>query len=937
MFRADLNINSAPFIEELYESWKKDSSSVTEEWQEYFARVQTEAITSKGLSTGGSSYRVSGNGSAAASKQASVGRLIHAYREVGHLYANTNPLGSYLMPELKYLIKTIEGPYGSLSLQDFGLSEDDLDKVFDAGTNMNPPRGTLREILTALKNIYCSSMGAEILHIQNKTMRRWLIEKLEQNNNTPDWTKEQKQQFAKDLIKAEEFEHFIHGHYIGQKRFSLEGGEVLIPALHFLLDRAAARTGIQEIVMGMAHRGRLNVLTNVLGKPSLEIFSTFEENYKAHKYGGSGDVKYHIGFSIDHVHDDGSTIHVSLVANPSHLEAVDPVVEGKARGVQRRRGDVHRKKVIPVLIHGDSAFTGQGVVAETFNLSQLRGYKTGGTIHIIVNNQIGFTTASRDARSTFFPTDIAKSMPMPVLHVNGNDPEQVVRAMDLALRFRHKFGYDVVVDIVCYRKYGHNEADEPAFTHPIMYNRIKNSPSVAQVYCEKLEKEGSFSKEEEQSFRSEYRSSLEADMEQSRKDPIEFAADAFQYGEWAGITREYDHAPVNTTVPAETLKSIGEKLCYVPEEMHINPKLRKIIEVRGAMYNDGQGIDWSSAEALCFGSLLIENIPIRLSGEDSARGTFSQRHAVWWNVATSKPMPYTPLNHLSDTQARFSVYDSPLSEYSVLGFEYGNAMTQPHMLNMWEAQFGDFVNGAQVIIDNFIAAGESKWGRGNGLVMLLPHAYEGQGPEHSSGHMERFLQLCAEDNMQVCNLTTPAQYFHVLRRQLKRTFRKPLIIMTPKSLLRNKRCVSAIAELSEGGFHEVLDDPEDNHESETVVLCTGKVFYDYLERREKSDHKTAVVRLEQLYPFPQEQLNAVLAGYKKAKQFIWLQEEPRNRGAWTFISDRIGRCIGDAPIRYVGRAASASPATGSHKQHAEEMDQFLSEIFGPVPAESVHH
>lgn len=935
MFRADLNINSAPFIEELYESWKSDSSSVSPEWQEYFARVQTEGVTSSGDVRSGLNGHVS-NGEDR-SKQGSVDRLIYAYREVGYLYANTNPLGAYLMPELRYLIKTIEGPYGSLSLQDFGLSEDDLDKVFDAGKNMNPPRGTLRQILTALKDIYCSTMGVEILHIQNKSMRGWLLEKLEHNNNAPDWTKEQKQTFAKDVIKAEEFEHFIHAHYIGQKRFSLEGAEVLIPALHFLLDRAAARTGIQEIVVGMAHRGRLNVLTNVLGKPALEIFSAFEENYKAHKFGGSGDVKYHIGFSIDHVHEDGSTIHVSLVANPSHLEAVDPVVEGKARGVQRRRGDTHRKKVIPVLIHGDSAFTGQGIVAETLNLSQLRGYKTGGTIHIIVNNQIGFTTASRDSRSTFFPTDVAKSMPVPIFHVNGNDPEQVVRAMDLALRFRHKFGYDVVVDIVCYRKYGHNETDEPAFTHPIMYNRIKNSPSVASLYCERLEQEGSMTKEEEKAFRLEYRNSLEADMEKSRKDPIEFLADAFQHGEWAGISREYDHKAVDTTVSEGTLQEIGEKICSVPEDMHINPKLRKIVETRRAVYADGKNIDWSSAEALCFGSLLLEKIPIRLSGEDSARGTFSQRHAVWWNVASSKPMPYTPLNHLAEEQARFSVYDSPLSEYSVLGFEYGNAMTQPHMLSLWEAQFGDFVNGAQVIIDNFIAAGESKWGRGNGLVMLLPHSFEGQGPEHSSAHFERFLQLCAEDNMQVCNLTTPAQYFHVLRRQLKRSFRKPLILMTPKSLLRHKGCVSSMSELSRDGFHEVLDDPEGMHSAETVVLCTGKVFYDFLDRRAGSGSKPAIVRMEQLYPFPEEQLSAVLGKYKKAKQFVWLQEEPRNRGAWTFISDRIGHCIGDAPISYVGRAASASPATGSHRQHVEELDRFMGEIFSAAVTEKVHH
>jgi 2-oxoglutarate dehydrogenase E1 component len=526
---------------------------------------------------------------------------------------------------------------------------------------------------------------------------------------------------------------------------------------------------------------------------------------------------------------------------------------------------------------------------------------------------------------------------VPILHVNGNDPEQVVHAIDIALRWRHKFGYDVVVDIVCYRKYGHNETDEPAFTHPIMYNRIKNSPSVATVYGEKLAKEGTFTHEEQEQFRTEYRASLEADVERSRRDPIEFVSDGFQSGEWAGFTKEYDHTPVETGVAEDTLRMIGERICAIPEDLHINPKLRKIVEARNAVYTEGKNIDWSSAEALAFGSLLTEKIAIRLSGEDSARGTFSQRHAVWWNVASSKPMPYTPLNNISPQQARFSVYDSPLSEFSVLGFEYGNSINQPRMLTLWEAQFGDFCNGAQVIIDNFIAAGESKWARGSGLVMLLPHGYEGQGAEHSSGHFERFLQLCAEDNIQVCDVTTPAQYFHLLRRQMKRGFRKPLVIMTPKSLLRHKRCVSDLSDFASGHFLEAVDDEPAYRDAEVVVMCTGKVYYDFIERRETNERKPAAIRIEQLYPFPEEQLRKVLSGYTRAKEWVWLQEEPRNRGAWTFMQENLPCVLGDRKVRYVGRAASASPATGSHKAHEEQIEQFFGEIFAPALTPSAHH
>ena len=928
---ADLYPSNLPYVEELYRLWLSNPAAVPPDWREYFEGLNRGAGAA--APTPATSAPVQATSMAAALhvyKQSRVNELIWAYRDIGYLQADLNPLRGYVTPGMAKLRDSVGGDYRELSLNEFDLNEDDLDLEFSAGKYLTPSRGPLRQIVEGVRETYCGAMGVEILHIQNRAMREWLIENIETGNNRPQLESAERRAILEDVIKAEEFERFLHSQFVGQKRFSLEGSESLIPALHALIDRSAYAAQVEEIVLGMTHRGRLNVLVNLLGRTPASIFSTFKEEEMPAEESetGSGDVRYHLGFSVDHVLPDGSRVHVGLVANPSHLEAVDAVVEGKARGVQRRRQDKERKKVIPVLLHGDSAFTGQGVVAETFNMSQLKGYRTGGTIHIIVNNQIGFTTASRDARSTFFPTDVAKSMPVPVIHVNGDKPEYVVRAMDIAFRFRQQFAYDAVVDIFCYRKYGHNEADDPTFTHPVMYETIRQLPSVATQYGEELDREGVYPKAGQDAFREGYRNDLRTALTAASKPAAKRKDAAFQSDEWRGFSREYDHTPVKTGLPETKLDALAKAVTHIPDDIPVNPRLKRIIDERRQRFTDRTNIDWSSAESLAFASLLAEGTPIRLSGEDSARGTFSQRHAVWWYTDQDVPKPWCPFDHLAKKQAAFTVYDSPLSEYSVLGFEYGNSVAQPHMLTIWEAQFGDFANGAQVVIDQFIAAGQSKWERSSGLVMLLPHGYSGQGPEHSSAHMERYLQLCAEDNIQVCNMTTPAQYFHVLRRQMHRKFRKPLVIMAPKSLLRHKRCVSHLADFATGSFNEVLDDTVDMPHAEVLLLCSGQVYYDLLQAREtKQTDGTAIIRMEQLYPFPRQQLEAVLTKYKQARAFVWVQEESRNRGAWTFMREHINGSLGGNELRYVGRKASASPATGSFSQHQKELQTLLDEAF----------
>ncbi len=926
-----LSLSNGLFVEELYVEWKNDSSSVDPAWDAYFRGVENGKPPGPSGAEQSPIFPASPPARVDQDKQGRVNALLWAYRDIGYLYADLNPLKSYMTPELRYMLFSIEGNYESLSLKEFNLCEEDLDKEFAAGRYFQPETTTLRELIAKAKQTYCSTIGVEILHIQNKPMRRWLIERMEHPDRQYVWDDQQKQRFQKDLIKAEEFERFVHTNFIGQKRFSLEGSEALIPAVSYLV-RSAADHNLQEIVLGMSHRGRLNVFTNALRKRGADTFSIFIDNYKPHTYGGSGDVKYHLGHSFTYTDKtSGKKIHISLVANPSHLEAVDPVVEGKTRAIQRRRADRNRKKVLPILIHGDAAFSGQGIVAETLNLSLLKGYRTGGTIHIIVNNQIGFTTASRDARSTFFATDIAKTLPVPIFHVNGDDPEAVIRAIDLAMRWRQKFGYDAIVDIIAYRRLGHNEADEPSFTHPIMYELIKKHPSAAVQYGRKLADAGAFSEADQNAFREQYKKVLRDELKLARDGYEPDIDDAYQGGDWAKFSRTYSFQPAETGVDHATLKKVAECLTTVPQDFNHHPKLTRFIADRAEAFGAGSGIDWAFAESLAFGSLLLEGYAVRLSGEDCARGTFSQRHAEWWDVKSVAPKTYTPLEHVSPDQASFSVYDSPLSEYSVLGFEYGYSIAQPDILVMWEAQFGDFVNGAQVIIDTYIAAGETKWFRSTGLVLLLPHGYEGQGPEHSSAHIERFLQLCAEDNMQVCAPSTPAQYFHMLRRQMKQDFRKPLIVMTPKSLLRHKRCVSDVVELTEGHYRTVIDDSFDaagKRKVETILICSGKVCFDLLDRKEKrADSRTAIVRFEQVYPFDAETLKGIVQTYPASAKLVWVQEESENRGAWSFVEPRLRELFPDRPPSYVGRPASASPATGSHNQHAEELERLLTDAF----------
>ena len=906
-----LSFGNEAYIEELYSSWKRNPQSVSPDWMAYFEQLESETppVSKAPPAALGTVHP----------KQGRVNALIWGYRDVGYLYARLNPLVGYLAADLLYLHKQEEGLYERLTLREFGLGEEELDAVFSIGRYLKPERASLRGLLTALRETYCASIGVEFLHIQHKPIRNWIIERMESTRGKKELAEEHKLRVLTDLVKAEEFERFLHTTFVGQKRFSLEGSEVLISALHQIVDRAV-ETGVTDIVIGMSHRGRLNVLSNILNKPADEIFSEFEDIHDPELYGGSGDVKYHKGYQIDHVHEDGKRIGITLVPNPSHLESVDPVVEGMTRGIQQKKRDHERKKVIPLLIHGDAAFSGQGIVAETLNLSQLNGYSTGGTVHVVVNNQIGFTTSTKDSRSTFFPTDVGKMLPIPIFHVNGDDPEAVIFVTDLAFQFRQEFGSDIIIDIFCYRKHGHNEGDEPSFTHPRMYHHIKYHNSVTKIYGDHLIEQGILTGERIGEIADEYRTSLKQALKKNtsngrkekRRRATEQAAHVFPNG-----------------VPYKTLTAITDRISTVPEGFHLHGKLERIVKERKKRFRDGKTVDFSLAESLAFGSLLLEGVTVRLSGEDSARGTFSQRHTVWWDTESSRPHSYTPLNDLSPAQAPFLVYDSPLSEFSVLGFEYGYALARSDALVLWEAQFGDFCNGAQVIIDNYIAAGEKKWQAVSGLVMLLPHGYEGQGPEHSSAHVERFLQLTAENNLQVCIVTTPAQYFHLLRNQAKQEVRKPLVLFTPKSLLRARYALSPVSDLTEGGFLRVIDDPEGKESAEVICLCAGKVYYDLATRKVKlgADNR-ALIRIEQLYPFPQREIEELFERYRQHREVIWVQEEPKNRGAWNFVQEPIARIIGPGSLRYIGRGESSSPATGSHGRHAYEQDTLLESVFG---------
>ncbi len=908
------------WLEELHEAWRNDSRSVDARWDEIFRDQDGMSALREAIDGGTLPRLVSSD---MVYKQSRVDSLIWAYRDVGYLYAHLNPLAPREGEEKNYYTEAVHN-YEQLTLAEFGLTEGDLDTEFSAGRGLAPARMKLAGIVRALQETYCSAVAVEFLHIQNKTMRRWLIREMESSRNRPSFDPAKKRLVLEDLVRAEEFEHFMHTAFIGQKRFSLEGAEEVIPALHHVVD-AAPSLGITDLILGMTHRGRLTVLNRILGKPLEEVFSEFEGHADPGDYGGSGDVRYHLGYEHDHRTPDGGTVRVNLVANPSHLESVGPVVQGMARAVQRERGDTERRRVVPVLLHGDAAFSGQGVVAETFNLANLKGYKTGGTIHIVINNQIGFTTSSRDARSTFLPTDVAKMLPIPVFHVNGDDAEAVVYTVDLALRFRQAFRRDVVVDIFCYRKYGHNEGDDPSFTHPLMYRLIEKKKSPPTMYAEKCREAGIVAAADEEAMRADFRAELKEALAGARTGDAKAASGTDGKRERRRVPRAADTEERIPDPSEESLRKVVSVLTQVPQGFNIHPKLKRIIDEKATRLEKDGLVDWAFAESLALGTLILEGVPIRISGQDSTRGTFSQRHLVWWDAKSLLPQPYTPLGNLSADQVQFSAYDSPLSEYSVLGFEYGFTLGRPRALVIWEAQFGDFSNGAQVIIDNYVAGGEAKWGTVSGIVLLLPHGFEGQGPEHSSGHLERFLMLCAWGNMQVCNCTTPSQYFHLLRRQAKRAIRKPLIVMTPKSLLRSPRALSPFTELSTGSFREVLDDPAPPARPETLALCSGKIYHELAAAREiEKAPRTALVRLEQLHPFPEKQLAQILERYGGVHEVEWVQEEPRNRGAWTYIREMFDRSFPDVRLSYVGRRVSASPATGSHARHEHEQKEIVS-------------
>ena len=852
----------------------------------------------------------------AIAKQAGVLQLIRAYRVRGHLWADLDPL--HYCPE----------PTPELELSTYGLTVWDLDREFIAG-GLGGHHGTLklREILETLQRTYCWHVGVEYMHIQDTECRQWLQERMESTAHVDPLPKEEQTWVLKRLNAAEAFETFLHKNYIGQKRFSLEGAETLIPMLDAVLYGAVV-AGVEDVVMGMAHRGRLNVLAHVVGKLYGEIFLEFEgvDPMSTH---GSGDVKYHLGAKGTYSTPDGRTIGISLASNPSHLEAVDPVVQGMTRARQDKLGDTARSHVLPILIHGDGSFAGQGVVAETLNGSQLKGYRTGGTIHVIVNNQIGFTTGPADARSSTYPTDVAKMVRSPIFHVNGDHPEEAVRVIRLALAYRQRFKRDVVVDLVCYRRWGHNEADDPSYTHPILYSRIKGHRSVRKLYTEQLMRRGDLDVKQAEKALDDYHQRLVQvhDEVQQAKAARETAKTQAAAPGAAAAAPEPQASP--TAADRELLERVVDGLDRTPATFHVHPKLRSQLAKRREKF-DRDRIDWALGEALAFGTLALQGVPVRLSGEDSGRGTFSQRHATLYDYESGEP--YVPLSHLSEDQASFTVFDSQLSEFAVMGFEYGYSVDFPEALVMWEAQFGDFVNGGQVIIDQFLVSAESKWDQRSGVVLLLPHGFEGQGPEHSSARPERFLQLAADDNIRVAYPSTPSQYFHLLRLQALTAERKPLVVMTPKSLLRLPACVSAATELCDGRFETVIDDASHTSASSTtrVVLCSGKVYYDLIAQRDEHGlEDTAIVRVELLYPFPESRLAELLERFESAPDVVWAQEEPRNMGAWGFFNDQIRTLLRPGQsLRYAGRPASASPATGSSRRHQAEQERLVREALG---------
>ncbi len=923
---------NAPYVEALYESYLEDPASVSIEWRRLFiglggdesqdvahtpiVAALTRRLRSPGV-PGLNGGAVAAPASQASEKQAAVSRLIQVYGMRGHQIADLDPLGLWE-----------RHTPAVLKLDYLGLDDADMGTEFFTGglAGMGHARMKLRDILALLKKIYCGKIGAEFAHLSRARERLWLRERFEADRIKPGYDEVEQRRILASLNRAEGIERYLNTKYVGQKRFSLEGAETLIPSLDDLIQRAGER-GFQEIVIGMAHRGRLNVLVNVLGKSPQELFSEFEGGYDRTELTGSGDVKYHMGFSSD-IRTPGGNVHVVLAFNPSHLEIVDPVVEGSVRARQDRRGDAQGDQVLPVLIHGDASIAGQGVVAETFQLSQTRDFYTGGTIHIVINNQIGFTTSdARDTRSTPYCSDIAKMVEAPVLHVNGDDPEAMVAAIRLALRYRLAFHKDVVIDLVCYRRLGHNEADEPSATQPIMYQTIKRHPSVKTRYGAALVERGVVSTEELSAMAIAYRDCLDAGRSPN-EECLGMIGNQYTI-DWSRHQGRLGDA-VKTSVPKTQLKRFSQLVNTVPDDFKLHPRVQRILDDRIKMAAGTLAIDWGFAETLAYASLLADSYHIRLIGQDSRRGTFFHRHATFFNQKNGKE--FTPLAHVVQSATAFVIADSLLSEEAVLGFEYGYSTTSPDCLVIWEGQFGDFVNGAQVVIDQFISSGEAKWGRLCGLTLFLPHGYEGQGPEHSSARLERFLQLCAEHNMQVCIPSTPAQMFHMLRRQCLRSVRKPLIVLTPKSLLRHRSSVSSLSDLSRGAFQPLIGETEALPEKsvERVVFCSGKVYYDLAQmRRDKQIGRVAIIRLEELYPFPNEDYARTLATYPNAAEIVWCQEEPQNQGAWYQIRHRLQEALEQKHrLTYSGRPRAAAPASGIYALHVMQQQALVAAALG---------
>ncbi|MFC3123902.1 2-oxoglutarate dehydrogenase E1 component [Pseudoroseomonas globiformis] len=943
---------NATFLADLYARWVNNPDSVDASFQELFAALNDDARAVLHDASGaswsprpkggfapepeapapakGGKPAAAGGLDAAAARQQAMDSLralmfIRAYRVRGHLEADLDPL---------HLSKPKAHP--ELDPQTYGFTAADMDRPIFIDRVLGRETATLREIMSILRATYCGPIGVEFMHIQDPEQKAWIQQKVEGAPWTRQYDAAGKKKILQQLTEAEGFESFCARKYVGTKRFGLEGGEVTIPAVQTVIE-TAANGGANEIVIGMAHRGRLNTLVNVVKKPFTKVFAEFKGiSANPDDVQGSGDVKYHLGTSTD-IEINGRQVHLSLQPNPSHLEVIDPVVVGKVRARQDMSGDTKgRRSVMGILLHGDAAFAGQGVVYETLAMSQLIGYRTGGTVHVITNNQIGFTTVPVHAYSGLYCTDVAKSVQAPILHVNGDDPEAVVFCAQMAAEYRMKFGADIVLDIVCYRRHGHNETDEPAFTQPLMYARIKETKTTRTLYAERLAQSGAVSAEDGKAMLEAFYAQLE-DAYQAAQTFKPNKADWLE-GHWSGLKAAGSEEPEKediTSVALDTLREVGSALARVPADFNANSKITRQLEAKKNAIESGEGIDWATGEALAFGSLLLEGHRIRLSGEDVQRGTFSHRHCVLVDQKTQAE--YMPLNNIRDGQMRMEAFNSLLSEMGVLGFDYGYTLADPGTLTLWEGQFGDFANGAQVVIDQFIASAETKWLRMSGLVMLLPHGYEGQGPEHSSARLERYLQLCAEKNMAVCNFTTPANYFHALRRQLKRNYRKPLIVMTPKSLLRHKLAISSLADFAPGSHFQVVIPETDAiaapDKVKRVVLCTGKVYYDLLqERRDKKVQDVAIIRMEQMYPFPKNTLGRVLSEYKNA-EVVWCQEEPENMGAWTFLDRRIEKVLKDLggkaqrPL-YVGREEAASPATGSAKVHQQQQEALVHQALG---------